>query len=59
MPLAAYSAKVSVPVLITVDPAQETFDTALKNVIFPLTVYGESLLSLVAQRMVADIYQTY
>jgi hypothetical protein len=59
MPLAAYSAKVSVPVLITVDPAQETFDTAMKNVIFPLTVYGESLLSLVAQRMVADIYQTY
>jgi hypothetical protein len=59
MPLAAYSAKASVPVLISIDPAQETFETAMRNVIFPLTVYGDSLLSLVAQRIVADIYQTY
>lgn len=59
MALAAYSSKAEVPVTITLPPEQETFEVAMKNVIFPLTVHTESLLSLLAQRMVADIYQTY
>ncbi len=59
MVLAAYSSQAAFPVKITLDPSEETFETAMKNIIFPLNVYTESLLSLMAQRMVADIYQTY
>ncbi len=59
MALAAYSTQVSIPVTITLNPEAETFEVAMKNVVFPLNVHTEALLSLVAQRMVADIYQTY
>lgn len=59
MPLASYSTKVSLPVKITLDENEESFENAMKNVIYPLSVHTESLLSLVAQRMIADIYQTY
>ena len=59
MPLASYSTQVSLPVKITLNESEETFENAMKNVIYPLNVHTEALLSLVAQRMIADIYQTY
>ena len=59
IPLAAYSIHTRLPITMSVEEPNETFEVAEKNIIHPLSVTVESFVSLMTSRMMTDITSTH
>ena len=59
VPLASYQVNATLPVTITVPENEENFRSAFRNVINPVRTHYSRLASLVQQRIISDLHQTY
>jgi hypothetical protein len=59
VPLASYEAETKLPLQITMPESEETFESAMNNVINPVRTHLARLSGLVQERVTSDIRQTH